>query len=211
MQNYYNIGILKRTIAVLILLLFVLPSFSQTDTSHIIKIHFLYGSKPKKNYKGSEAKYFGGLHGGHVSIEVDSIDYGFVPNGRLHIFPHKRKRHSAFISSNTQGLPVYPDDYKVVIISIPVTQKQYIEIKKILSHYDKIAPYDYAFFGMRCAAATEDVLGQIGILKDKTKLKGVRTTFYPKKLRRRLIKLAEEKGWKLERTTGRKTRKWEKE
>lgn len=182
---------------------------SEADTLHYIKVHFLHGSKPGKGHKGAEMKYFGGLHGGHVTIEVDSTDYGFNPSGRFHIFPHKHKRHSAWVSSFTAGMPVYSEGNKVTTIIIPLHTKQYTGIRKVLTTYDEKTPYDYAFFGMRCAAAVEDVLGQIGVLRDKTKFRNVCSTFYPKKLRRRLLELAEEKKWKVERQEGRKTRKWE--
>ena len=184
---------------------------AQTDTARLIKVHFLYGSKPGEGHKGTEARYFGGLHGGHVSIEVDSIDYGFVPAGRLHIFPHRNYRHSAYVSSATYGMPVYPADMKVVTIVIQVRQQQYDQLKKTLTAYDSCAPYDYAFFGMRCAASTEDVLGQIGLIRSKSRLWSVCSTFYPKKLRRRLLKMAAEKQWQVIFQEGRPSRKWEKD
>ncbi len=79
------------------------------------------------------------------------------------------------------------------------------------SYFDKNAPYDYAFLGMRCAASAQDVLGQIGVVKKRKRLKNIYTTFYPKKLRKRLLKQATEKNYKIISHQGRPTRKWEKD
>jgi len=196
----------------LTILLFSISSIviGQTDTSHIIKVHFLYGSKPLKKYKSTEMKYFGGIHGGHVTIEVDSIDYGFSPSGRVHIFSHLIKnRHSQFDGKYTHNQAPYPKGYKVTTFIIPITEVQYDQIHKIQSDYCKKPPYDYAFFGMRCAASAQDVLGQIGIVKKRGHLKNIYSTFYPKILRRRLFKIAAKKNYKIETQEGRMTRKWE--
>lgn len=183
----------------------------QTDSSHIIKVHFLYGSKPLKKYKGkTEMKYFGGIHGGHVTIEIDSVDYGFAPTGRVHMISHKRNCHSQFSGKHTHNQPPYPKGYKVVSFNIPVSEEQFNQLNKIHNDYLSLPPYDYAFFGMRCSAATEDILGQIGILKKKKRnSKIVRTNFYPKKLRKRMFKLAKERNYTITKQEGRPTRKWE--
>ena len=196
-----------------LLLFSFLFSQSQTDSSHTIKVHFLYGSKPLKKYKNkTEMNYFGGIHGGHVTIEVDSIDYGFSPTGRVHLVSHNRNCHSQFNGKHTHNQPPYPKGYKVVSFTIPVSEKQYNQLNKIHVDYLTKPPYDYAFFGMRCSAATEEILGQIGILKKKKRnSKIVRTNFYPKKLRKRMFKLAKEKNYTIVKQEGRTTRKWEKD
>ncbi|MBL0328862.1 MAG: hypothetical protein IPP64_05455 [Bacteroidetes bacterium] len=185
-------------------------SQSQTDSTHRIKVHFLYGSKPLKKYKNkTEMKYFGGIHGGHVTIEIDSIDYGFSPTGRVHMISHHRNCHSQYNGKHTHNQPPYPKGYKVVSFTIPISEEQYNQLNKIHSDYLAKPPYDYAFFGMRCAAATQDILSQIGIVKKKKRLNTIYTTFYPKKLRKRMFKLAEEKNYIVDQQTGRPTRKWE--
>ncbi len=182
----------------------------QTDSTHFIKVHFLYGSKPLKKYKGkTEMKYFGGMHGGHVTIEVDSIDYGFSPSGRVHMLSHRINYHSQFDGKHTQNQEPYPKGYKVVTFIIPVSEMQYDQIHKIQMDYCTKAPYDYAFFGMRCAASAEDILGQIGIVKNKKRLGNIYTTFYPKKLRKRMFKLAAKNNYTIIKQDGRPTRKWE--
>jgi hypothetical protein len=200
-----------RLLVTILFLLISLSIQSQTDTSHIIKVHFLYGSKPLKKYKATEAKYFGGIHGGHVTIESDSIDYGFSPVGRVHMISHRGNTHSVFHGKETHNQAPYPKGYKVCTFIIPITEIQYRELQKINSTRCNKPPYDYAFLGMRCAASAQDVLGQIGIVKKRGRLKNIFSTFYPKKLRRRMFKLAKEKNYKIETQEGRVTRKWEKD
>ncbi|MCX6296662.1 MAG: hypothetical protein NTX97_11465 [Bacteroidetes bacterium] len=183
----------------------------QVDSSHIIKVHFLYGSKPERKFKDSEKKYFGGMHGGHVSIQVDSVDYGFSPCGKVHIFSHRNNHHCEFKSKHTPNQNVYPKGCKVVTFFIPLTEEQYKEINKIENDYCSNVPYDYAFFGMRCAASAQDVLGQIGIVEKRKRLRNIYSTFYPKKLRKRMFKLAVEKKYTFETQNGKVTRKWEKD
>ena len=198
-----------RLCIIILLLSFCFVLKAQTDTSHFIKVHFLYGSKPLKKYRSTENKYFGGIHGGHVTIETDSIDYGFSPEGKVHIFSHHKNHHSQFIGKCTHQLEPYPKGSKITTFIIPVTKVQYEQIHKIQTDYCAKPPYDYAFFGMRCAASAQDVLGQIGIVKKRGKIRNIYSTFYPKKLRRRMFKLAKEKNYKIETQEGRVTRKWE--
>jgi hypothetical protein len=200
-----------RKILTLTLLFSFSLSFSQTDTSHIIKVAFLYGSKPKRKFKETEPKYFGGIHGGHVTIQVDDIDYGFEPaTTRVHIFPRKKKK-SDFVDVKLNGKSRYNVESKTVAFIIPISNQQYSELNKIHKCYCDTAPFDYAFFGMRCASTTREILGKIGILKKKKRFNTIVTTFYPKKLRRRMFRLAEKRNYQVIKTTGKKTRKWERD
>lgn len=201
-----------RSILTILFLSLCLLVKSQTDSTHFIKVHFLYGSKPLKKYKNkTEMKYFGGMHGGHVTIEVDSIDYGFSPSGRVHMISHPRKHHSQYDGKHTHNQPPYPKGYKVVTFIIPLTEEQHTQIQKIETNYCAQPPYDYAFIGMRCAASAEDILGQLGIVRKKKRLGNVFGTFYPKKLRKRMFKLAAKNNYKIVTQEGRPTRKWEKD
>lgn len=185
--------------------------FSQADTSHIIKVHFLYGSKPRHKYRATEYKAFGGIHGGHVSIQVDDTDYGFEPAAsRAHIFPHKKYK-SAFVARPLNGSDRYSGESKTVTFILPISSKQYEGILQIHQNYCHIAPFDYAFFGMRCASATQQILGETGIVKKKKRFANIVTTFYPKKLRKRLFKLAAKNNYKVIKNEGRETRKWERD
>ncbi|UPT66667.1 MAG: hypothetical protein M0D57_19845 [Sphingobacteriales bacterium JAD_PAG50586_3] len=191
-----------------LLVLFGIGCFGQTKN---IKVYFLYGSKPAKGYKGKEKKRFGGINGGHVSIGVDKEIIGFGPKGKFHVFPKEKNRHSYF---RTESLASFKKDTvgdKYAVITIPVTNVQYNQIQDIHMAYCNEAPYDYAFTGMRCAAASYDILSQIGIFKPKSKSWMVNRIFYPRRLRKRMFKLAAEKGYKVETQPGRKSRKWEKD
>lgn len=80
-------------------------AYPQADTAAMIKVNFLYGSKPKRKFKETEVKSFGGLHGGHVSVQVGDTDYGFGPTVMpVHIFP-KRRRKSVFEARESPGIP----------------------------------------------------------------------------------------------------------
>ncbi len=201
---------MKIVLTITFLLIFSL-TYSQADTSHFIKVHFLYGSKPKRKHKDTEFKAFGGLHGGHSTIQVDDVDYGFEPTtNRVHIFARK-KRKSDFVDKQLNGADRYSKESKTVTFIIPITHKQYQDINRIHKSYCDTTPYDYAFFGMRCASTTQDVLGQIGVVKKKRRFGNIVTTFYPKKLRKRLFRLAKKNNYQVIKNAGRQTRKWERD
>jgi len=80
-----------------------------------------------------------------------------------------------------------------------------------LTAYLKQTPYDYALFGMRCGAATYEILGQLNILPAYSYRKTYKKIFYPKKLRKRLFKKANNNSWTIERRAGSGKRKWEKD
>jgi hypothetical protein len=193
-------------------ILFILlsaASFAQSDSVRFIKVHFLYGSKPKKQFKATENKYFGGLHGGHVSIQVGNIDYGFEPTDKVHILAHKRHHKADFVDNIVNGDMRYDTTSKVTTFIIPVSIEQYNRLNSIHQNYCKAEPYDYAFFGMRCASTAQDILGQIGVVKKKKRFNNILTTFYPKKLRKRMFRLARKNNYTVIQRSGRISRKWE--
>jgi hypothetical protein len=190
--------------------------FAQTDSalandSGFIKIHFLYGSKPKKKHTDIEKKWFGGLHGGHVSIEIDSFVVGFEPAKSLHIVTKNYNKHSVFVSESLKSWASDTATLKYTTITLPVCKAQLDSLRKIHSAYIKQTPYDYAFLGMRCAAATYDILGKIGLVKWQSNAIITYKNFYPKLLRKKLLKLAKKRGYTITRQPGRDTRKWEKD
>jgi hypothetical protein len=185
------------------------------DTTYL-KVHFLYGSKPLKKYKSTEKKWFGGMLGGHVGIECDSNKIvSFTPKGKFHWFTKKENRHSTFaVHSDYQFYALFggsPDSKKKAIVYIPITSQQKQLFDSITTAYLKQTPYDYAFFGMRCGAAAYDILGQLSILPNYGYPKTYKKIFYPKKLRKRLLKKAVEKGWTVTRQVGTIKRKWERD
>ena len=91
----------KSTLLVVMLLFFHLSQAK--DSTVYLKVHFLYGSKPKKQFKNYEGKWFGGKLGGHVGVEGDSGKIlNFCPDGSFHIFAHPRSRHSHFLVHDPQ-------------------------------------------------------------------------------------------------------------
>jgi hypothetical protein len=190
-----------------------LSASGQRDTTRMIKVHFLYGSKPHRAHKDKETKWFGGLHGGHVSIEVDDKVIGFAPSGKLHIFAKRKpeKFHSGFQLQELESFRQDSIACKYATVHIPVTQDQYMKITDIHSAYYRKAPYDYAFFGMRCAAATYEILGQLDIVKRKSRLGNIVTHFYPKPLRKKMFRIARSRSYLVTSQPGRPTRKWEKD
>lgn len=205
-----------RKLAFLILVFLSNGCFANHNDSIYIKVHFLHGSKPKKQYWETESKWFGGKHGGHVGIEIDSnriID--FIPSGTFHKFSKKNDRNSAFAIHSIETFWKMFGNGKVIVkkttFIIPITKTQKQKLDSIVNIYTSSTPYDYAFFGMRCGAAAHDILGQLGIVKAYSQSKTARKIFYPKKLRKKLFKLAEINQWQVIQVDGTSHRKWEKD
>lgn len=185
----------------------------QADTTYI-KVHFLYGSKPKKEFKESEDKWFGGIHGGHVGIEVDSNRVmDFLPGGKFHYVEHHKERHSHYAKHSIADFwkTFASDSNKVTRCSfiIPIDSAQKALLDSIYNAYTSETPYDYAFIGMRCAAAASDVLAKLGILREKGRRATYLRFFYPKILRKKLFRLAKRNKWHIIRHEGVETRIWE--
>lgn len=178
------------------------------DTSRVVKVHFLYGSKPARGFKSVEGKRFGGLPGGHVNIEIGDQFLDFAPSGRCHFFP-RRKKHGGGFSLNSGKW--WARGEKGATVHIPVSRTEYRQLDSLARHYAHNNPYDYAVLGMRCAAATYDVLGEAGLVKRMPRWKNVIRHFYPKLMRKRLFRLAEKKNWEVSRQEGRPSRKWERD
>ncbi len=189
--------------------------FQAQDTIYL-KVHFLYGSKPVKKYKKQGYKSFGGILGGHVGIELNKDKIlNFVPSGKFHWIRKKNNKHSAFVTHDKRGfygiLGGTIDSVKRLCVYIPVSLNEAKLFDSIYQSYRDSTPYDYAFFGMRCGASSYEILSQIGILERYSNMKTVCNIFYPKKLRKKLLKLTIRNNWQIKRSTGTKNRKWEKD
>ena len=189
-------------------------SFCQDST--FIRVHFLYGSKPKKEFKATENKWFGGILGGHVGIEHgNNRFYSFEGRGKQHIFAKRKDRHSIYrmIDSTTfwNIMGTDGDRVKRLTIFIPVHSVQSQKLDSITGTYLAETPYDYAVFGMRCGASTYEILAQLGILKQYSYFWTYMKIFYPRKLRKRLIAKAETFNWSMTRKEGTERRRWEKD
>ena len=201
----------RKTFLLFLFFLFV-TDISLAGDSLYFKLHFVYGSKPLHKFKRSEPKYFGGIHGGHVYMEVDRDIFSFgLHNGQWHIIAHKKKIVGQYrIDSNL----VWCGDtgkLKITTISIPITKQQLAAFKQVEKNYLQTAPYDYAFIGMRCAAGAYDVLSRVGICKQRSRIGIITKNFYPKRLRIKLLRRAKNEHWQVEKQQGRPTRKWEKD
>lgn len=196
------------------MLLYAFQLIAQAQDSTLIKVHFLYGSKPKKEFKITEGKWFGGLHGGHVGIEIDTnkiID--FVPSGKFHYIEKHNNRHSSFVEHDTisfwEIFGGQSNSMKKMTVIIPITANQKNKLDSVTKAYLNQTPYDYAFIGMRCAAASYDILSQIGITKKFNRKKTYRKNFFPKRTRKKLVKLAKRNNWEIIQQEGSSKRKWE--
>lgn len=200
----------------LISLLASTPLNSKSSDSLFIKVHFLYGSKPLKAYKDVESNWFGGIHGGHVGIEIDSNRImDFVPSGGFHYIAHKQNFKSEFQTHNLNTFwEIFggtSESVKKLTIVIPISESQKNELDSIYAAYTLIPPYDYAFMGMRCGAATYDVLSKLGIVEKHSLRFTYLKYFYPKKVRKLLLKKAQKNSWEIYRQVGSSRRKWEKD
>ncbi len=200
--------------AFLFIYLFFPPfSFGQSDSvqAKFITVHFLYGSKPAPGYKSSERKMFGGIHGGHVSIQVDSEIFSFRPKDGWHIISHHKHIVGGYVREDVDKWIKDTIGRQYTSIRFPVSDSQYLQLKNIEKNYSISCPYDYAFLGMRCASAASDVLSEIGILKSRSNFGHIRKNFYPKRLRRKLLRIAKRNQLQIIRHSGRNSRKWERE
>ena len=171
-----------------------------------IKLNFLYGSKPAKGYSASEAKHFGGLKGGHVNIEANGRVLDFLP-GECPVFPKNKKPTGGFYINSHISWDTATT--KCMSITIPVTTDKMRQLENLFDSFSRKTPYDYAVFGVRCAAASYDVLSKIGLVKEISIQKNITKHFYPKLLRKRMIKWAVANHYPIIFHKGRRSRKWE--
>lgn len=189
-----------------------LSHFLFASDSLFVKVHFVYGSKPVKAFKAIEPKLFGGIHGGHVYLEVNQkiISFG-TNNGKWHVFPHKSKSAGKYRVDKNLAWHGDTAKKKITTILIPISEEQLLKFKEAEIKYFQETPYDYAFIGMRCAAGAYDMLCQSDVCKPIPRSRIVTKYFYPKKLRKRLLKRAQKEHWQVFKQEGRKTRKWERD
>jgi hypothetical protein len=184
-----------------------------TDT---LQVRFLYGSRPKPHHKKDQKRWFGGMLGGHVGIQYDSIYYlSFFYEGRVHLFQHKKNPNGRydFQCRDTFNLIMDKDvdSVKTLIIKIPITNEQKQKFRALSQQYINKTPYDYAFFGVRCGSSTYDVLAQVGVLERRSYFGTWFRTFYPRILRHKLIRLGKKNNWEMRTKKGTNNRIWERD
>ncbi len=204
---------LKCVLIIIILCIgYYLPTFSQDST--FIKVHFLYGSKPAKGFSATEKKWFGGKLGGHAGVEIAPQQIlNILPKGKFHYLPNKNNKHSNYLLHTENQfygiLGGSADSAKKLIITIPLANWQKQKLDSIAKQYCTKAPYDYAFAGMRCGAATYEVLAQLGILPTYSKAGTCLRIWYPKMLRKKVLLLAKKYNWQMQSYKGCTARLWE--
>lgn len=170
-----------------------------------IKLLFVYGSRPIEKH---EDAWFGGIHGGHVSVSYLEGYVSFVPNDDVQIF-RKNTINSKFTIEYGDQFVFDTSDSRYLIISIPTDSANRSQLDSVIRRYLNKSPYPYAFFGMRCASAAADLLQVSSILPATNASSLWRQYFYPRKLRRQLIKLARQNAWPMIYRSGRTSRRWE--
>lgn len=200
-------------------LVFGKPVSSHPPTQDTLRILFIYGSRPASGYEKTERKWFGGIHGGHVAMEIgpDSVLSFRSTEYPCHFFPH-RKFSSKFEMKTVYGAweTFPPHNYKVedlkrLVVAIPITPNQKWKIDSIAHKYLHHTPYDYATAGMRCASAVYEIMAKAGLARDF----GSSTWWkiiMPKDLRSWCLKKADSprgRGWSLYSFPGSSHRVWE--
>lgn len=199
----------------ILFLLCVLFSGLHAQDSTCLKVHFIHGSRPKKQFKNTEKKWLGGIKGGHVGVEAcDGRIINFMPKGKFHWFSHPNNRHSHYVNNDKGQFYNYfssaPDSLETTVITIPVSVAQKAQFDHITTQYLRETPYDYAFIGMRCAAASYDMLAHAGVVKMLPARRIGKKIFYPKILRKKLLRKARKNNWTIVTQPGTYQRKWEK-
>jgi hypothetical protein len=194
------------------LLFLFFSNVASASDSLFVKLHFVYGSKPKHHHKTTELKYFGGIHGGHVYMEVDNeiVSFG-LDNGQWHVIAHKKKIVGKYRIDKDLVWCGDTGKLKITTIVIPISKQQLQKFKSTKQLYLEKAPYDYAFIGMRCAAGAYDMLCKSEVCQRLSRGRTITKYFYPKKLRKRLLKRADKENWLVLKQEGRTSRKWEKD
>jgi hypothetical protein len=195
---------MKILSAIAFILLTSFASRSQSDTIHL---NFLYGSIPAEGYHLTEQKVFGGLKGGHVNIEVNGKVLDFSPNGNCAVLPLWKNPKGGFTIHDKLKWDTATS--KWMTIKIPITHEQLQQLDSLIETYAHQTPYGYAVFGMRCAAATYDVLSEVGIFKRMSYKDNIVAHFYPKLLRKQAIRWAKVNNYDMQFHDGRNSRKWE--
>jgi hypothetical protein len=183
-------------------------AMGQPNDSVEIKVNFLYGSKPAKGFKKVQTKQFGGIKGGHVQPQIYGTSFDFDFSGsKNHLWGKKRKKQGRVLVNNSMWWDTAKDQW--VQFTIKVARWQADSMYNYAKRTAANCLYDYAVFGMRCAAYTYDVLSRGGLFKRKTKAGMILKNFYCKPLRKRLYRLAKKNGWQITFHKGTHERKWE--
>ena len=202
-----------------------------------VRVLCLYGSIPARAYRGKEPMHGPNsmlgrmvkLHGGHVTVEyARNKALSFQPvhydglGGAGHLMPRSNPRNynSCFrIYSETRAWNVLGNYYNNIdslrraVFIIPITAAQKHTLDSLAERYTQKPPYDYAFFGMRCASASYQFLLDAGLVTEYRHNIWY-NIFTTRDFRNALYKdyqRNKDKGWRLVTTRGSASRQWEKD
>ena len=198
-----------KNIVCLAVVIVFFGQMSLAQQFHVMKVFFLYGSKPASGYEKMESPSFGGIHGGHVSISIDTLNVCFHHVNGYHILPQSNHLKGTYEQMRLADFLKDTSSYKYTVIEIPLDSIQHSRLETTISGYLRSTPYDYAFLGMRCAAATYDMLSHAGFFKPRSRFWMMCSNFYPRLLRKKMFRLAKENHYQVRFQNGRKTRVWE--
>jgi hypothetical protein len=195
-----------------IILLSCLLAIQLIAKEHQLIVHIAHGSRPHPEHRDKQKHWLGGMLGGHVVIELDSFAYGFnFESRRVHIFPRKKDSRQAgvFEKENAAELMQHWRNNKVTSVYVPINDSDYIRIRHDLEQLHEDAPFDYAFWGMRCASTAYMFLSRVEVFEKAGKSKSIRKAFHPRALRKKLLRAASKKGLRVEVHPGTSERIWE--
>jgi hypothetical protein len=156
----------------------------QKDTAII---HFIHGSIAREGCIYPR-KRLGGLLGGHVEIELNGQVYGFrLKTLPVHIFVNNDDFNSKFEVNTTEAWLKRTEYEKITSIYFPINEAQKSKLNTIMSTYLIKSPYDYAFFGKRCASSTAEILSQSGIISPLSNIEIMTAFISPRPLRNTLL------------------------
>ncbi len=172
-------------------------------------IHFIHGSIPMENCIYSR-KRLGGLLGGHVEIELAGSVYGFrLAKLPVHIFVDNSHFNSKY-EVNTKEAWLKRTEYeKMTSVYLPISKGQKDKLQVLLTAYLAKSPYDYAFFGTRCATSTAEVLSKSGIIYPLSNTENSIAFLSPHPLRQTLLQLAHTRHFLVVNKKGVDCRYWE--
>lgn len=187
-----------------------------------LTISIVHGYRVKKEFRktyralpgSGHGKSVGGLRGGHVEVHMDTVVYGFTdgPQAKIpHIFSHNKKRNNGlFQKKKLNEWKVSNQTAKITFIKIPISPKQFVQLKVNYENNIHSCPYDFALFGMRCASSAYDMLARVGLLEFRKKSKTILGIFHPRAFRKNVLPWAREKGYPIKIQEGITEKMWDK-
>src|SRR6218665_325152 len=135
-----------RLRAACIFAIFFYYASSAASDSVTIRVHFLHGSKPKRQFRHEEDRWFGGVLGGHAGIEYEpNRILNFQPRSRFHVYAHPRLINSKFSIHDT--LSFYEilggryDSVKKTVVSLRISARQKQRLDSVAGAYQQRCPY----------------------------------------------------------------------